>query len=378
MLRRHFVSLLSIASVCTALAPSAPAADEALKEKVSAALERGRAFLRQQQKESGAWSLEEIPGLTALAVDALLPAKDEASKAAAAKGLSFIRQQVKPDGGLYVERLKNYNTSVCLTALAHANDPKDAALIEGARKLLVGAQMTQSLTPSHDGGFGYEGGTSPTLANGRPRRADLDNTFFALEALAAVKAARAGQEKKPEPDLNWQAAIDFVTRCQNLKSTNKEAWVSEDEWSKGGFIYTPGDAKTDEGSRFVSYGSMTYAGMMSLIYADLKADDVRVKAAVDWVSQKFTVDENPGKGPAGLYYYYHAMAKGLTAAGLKELTTKDGKKVDWKSALALKLATIQKPDGSWSNEEEARWMEKDPILATCYCVFALQFIHEGL
>ena len=127
MLRRSFLSFLVLGLSSAAFVPAQAADDAALREKVAASLAKGRAFLRQQQKESGVWSLEDVPGLTALAVDALLPAKDEASKAAAAKGLDYIRQQAKPDGGLYVERLKNYNTSVCLTALAHAGNPKDVA-----------------------------------------------------------------------------------------------------------------------------------------------------------------------------------------------------------------------------------------------------------
>ena len=91
MLRRSFLSVLVLGLSSAAFVPAQAADDAALREKVAASLAKGRAFLRQQQKESGAWSLEDVPGLTALAVDALLPAKDEASKAAAAKGLDYIR-----------------------------------------------------------------------------------------------------------------------------------------------------------------------------------------------------------------------------------------------------------------------------------------------
>jgi squalene-hopene/tetraprenyl-beta-curcumene cyclase len=69
---------------------------------------------------------------------------------------------------------------------------------------------------------------------------------------------------------------------------------------KGGFTYTP--IADDKGTH--CYGTMTYAGLLSLIYAEVKADDERVKAAVDWLSRHFTIDENPGQGAQGFYYYY--------------------------------------------------------------------------
>jgi len=68
----------------------------------------------------------------------------------------------------------------------------------------------------------------------------------------------------------------------------------------------------------------------------------------------------------------------LQIAGVAEVKGKDGKPIAWKRDLANKLFALQQPDGSWVNEVEGRWMEKDPILATCYCVYALQFIQDGL
>ena len=48
-----------------------------------------------------------------------------------------------------------------------------------------------------------------------------------------------------------------------------------------------------------SYGSMTYAGLKSMIYAGLSHDDPRVKAAWEWIGRNFTVDENPGMAASG-------------------------------------------------------------------------------
>ena len=97
--------------------------------------------------------------------------------------------------------------------------------------------------------------------------------------------------------------------------------------------------------------------MLSFIYAGLDESDPRVKAAVTWLSENFTLDQNPGMGAEGQFYYYHTMAKTLTAAKLDELTLKDGTKVDWRTALTGKLLNTQEADGSWANKVAGRWME---------------------
>ena len=62
---------------------------------------------------------------------------------------------------------------------------------------------------------------------------------------------------------------------------------------------------------------MTYAGLKSMIYAGVGADDPRVKAALKWIQQHYDLSSNPGMGQAGLYYYYHTFAKALDAAGVR-------------------------------------------------------------
>ena len=60
---------------------------------------------------------------------------------------------------------------------------------------------------------------------------------------------------------------------------------------------------------------MTYAGLKSMIYAGLDRDDPRVKAALTYITQHYTLDENPGLGQQGLYYYYHTFAKTMAVLG---------------------------------------------------------------
>ena len=214
----------------------------------------------------------------------------------------------------------------------------------------------------------------------------MSNTTFALEALhySAGLLADKGDAAKNEPKLNFSAAIEFIQRCQNRPESNDAPWVSKDPKDHGGFVYAPGETrgqevKTPDGRVALrSYGSISYAGLMSFIYAGLDANDPRVKAVIEWLSTNFTLDENPGLGAEGKFYYYHTMAKALAAAKIDLLKLKDGKVIDWRAELGKKLLNIQAGDGSWTNSDAGRWMESDDVLVTAYTLLALARVHQGL
>lgn len=119
-------------------------------------------------------------------------------------------------------------------------------------------------------------------------------------------------------------------------------------------------------SRLRAYGSMTYAGFKSLIYAGLSKNDPRVDAAKKWIEQNYTVDENPGLGTDGYYYYLVAFSKALDAAEMDAVAGRN-----WRSDLVTKLTSLQNEDGSFRPVDD-RWMETDPELITAYCMIALQ------
>lgn len=227
-----------------------------------------------------------------------------------------------------------------------------------------------------DGGVGY---------GNKYAHSDLNNTLIALEALYHSKRLVADTKLADTKDLDWQAAIRFLQHCQNLPGSNPESWASGDATNKGGFIYYPGHSMaggtTNSATGRValrSYGSASYAGLLSYIYSDLaKPDDARVSAVLDWLRANYTLEENPGMGPQGLYYYLHLLTKGLTAAQVHELETKDGKRVNWRRDVALRLMNLQQKDGSWSNDN-ARWWEKETALTTSYSLIALEMIWRGL
>ena len=122
---------------------------------------------------------------------------------------------------------------------------------------------------------------------------------------------------------------------------------------------------------------MSYAGLLSFIYAKLSAEDPRVIAVKEWLGKNYTVEENPGMGAQGLYYYYQTMAKALTAANVDQLQLESGKKADWRTELANKLLSAQREDGSWVNSN-GRWMESNPTLVTSYTVLALEQILDSI
>ena len=353
-----------------------------LQQEINHSLDKAIAWLHEQQsKPEGYWGNPEYPALTALALRATHghPDKVEATKfkKQTDSAYSFLRSKVQSDGGIYGKGLASYNTSICLTAFLLDANPKDMDIIESARRFIINQQSDFDQKGIRDNLFDGGVGYGSTWAH-----SDLSNTHLALEALYYYKKSIPSKEGDLF-DLDWDAAIEFVSNCQNLPSSNKQAWVSDHESDQGGFVYFPGKSmagersKKDGGTALRSYGSMSYAGLLSFIYAEMEPTDVRVIAVKDWLKNNFSISENPGMGKQGLYYYYHTMAKALSLAGIDQIKDSSGKLRDWRSELTLVLLDLQNNDGYWVNES-GRWWEKDPILVTCYAMLALERIYYAL
>ena len=321
-------------------------------------------FLRPRQTRDGSWSPDrKEPGITALVVTALLrTGRVVAGDPVVTRGLSFLEQFVGPKGGLSEAPHSNYTTSVAIMAFHEANEGgRYDRIIKGGQEFLKTMQWDEGEDKGRDsdvyGGAGYGG------ANSRP---DLSNTAFMIEALR--------DSGLPSDDPGLQKAIIFVSRCQNLKSEfNDRPWAGK--VNDGGFIYTaagggssPAGKTADGGLR--SYAGMTYAGLKSMIYAGLTADDPRVKAAFGYIAKHYTLDENPGLGQRGLYYYYQTFAKAMALAGKPTLVDAAGKTHDWRAELVAALAKRQDPNGSWVNRAD-QFMEGDPNIVTSYALLAL-------
>lgn len=355
---------------------------ESIRQEIKQSIARGNAWLKSQQKPEGNWDDGELPAFTALALNAAV--RDPNFKHGAKfpdhieKGFTWLLAQQKEDGGIYNRGLSVYNTATAVTAMTAAQRKDFEPAIVKARKHLIDNQwdigQKKETDNPNDGGVGYGSNKSHT---------DLSNTYLAIEALALSKKVVEDGDFGDQPDLDWDAAVKFLSRCQNLEETNDQEWASNDPKNKGGFVYSPfeskaGDEKNPEGRTALrSYGSMSYAGLLSFIYAKLSADDPRVAAVKEWLGKNYTLEENPGMGAQGLYYYYHTMAKALTAANIDELELDGGKKADWRNELAGKLLSAQREDGSWVNQN-GRWMESNPVLVTSFTLLALGQIYDSI
>jgi len=331
--------------------------DDALERAISA----GATFLLSQQSENGSWSDAQMPALTALPLWALSGVGASARAAwrtQLKKAADWVLSTQRPDGGFYVPKpgrggsgLGNYNTSVCLSALYDSGLAPTPALLK-ARTYIASSQLTGDDTMA--GGFGYD-------RVSRRRYADLSNTSYALSALAKTARLEELRTDGQKADVDWQQALKFVENL--MKKEGPDA---------GGAAYnerTPqaGTATNATGKVALrAYGSMTYAAILSMCSAKLDRGDPRVRQSLAYMQQNWSVDENPGMGNQGLYYFYDIMARALSAAGVTEVGGHD-----WKRELSGRLLKLQKADGSWSNENNRFW-ESDPVLCTSFALLVLE------
>jgi len=389
------------------LVASAPALaiDDAHKEKAAKMADKAAEFLRSKQdKTQGGWAIPakgpHTPAISALVINGL--AMDPAAKnddPVVASGVQYLLRFQQPDGGIYDKTLPSYNTSISLSALSKVNTPEARAAARKAQEFLRrlqwsedkdnrvgGADASEAVPKEHVfyGGVGYGN-------NGRP---DNSNLSFMMQAM---------QDSGVSPDDPCvQRALVFLRRTQMHEAVNDMPYAKGSH--QGGFIYStdeqarsvddrgqPAGASQagtieeslDDGtkvSRLRAYGSMTYAGFKTLVYAQLPRDDKRVVVALDWIRHNYTLEENPGMGKDGMYYYYLAFARALGAWGQEKIEAfdPDGKPRphDWANDLIDRLATLQNEDGSFKSQGN-RWMEKDPVLITAYALIALRTASPG-
>lgn len=358
--------------------------NQSVRNEIQHAIDRGLDWLAKHQEPAGYWQTADHPAVTGLAAMAFCGDPMDRYRGQDSgqlqKALSYLLKQARPDGSICITNLPTYNTAVSMMAFLASNDPKYDPVVRKARGFLIGTQHDfgekGKLDTPFDGGFGY----------GLPsdKVSDMSNTLLALEAMHYSRRLVADQTAGQANDLNWEAAIHFLQSCQNLPSHNKEPWVSSAPKDLGGFVYhsgrsnAGGDTNTTTGRVTLrSYGSISYAGLLSYVYAKLSPDDPRVSAVIEWLKNNYTLDENPGMGSAGLFFYFHTMTKALTASGSSDVEMIKAGHPHWRQDLALKLINLQKPDGSWMNDN-ARWWEKEPALATSYMLLSLEMLWRGL
>lgn len=386
-------TLMTAALTVAIIAPCAHAIDEAHYRQAREMIDTSIEYLRaQQDDDTGGWVVmpegrPQFPAISALVLNGMLMEPDIGpDDPSVSRGVEFLLGYRQPDGGIYDKVLANYNTAICVSALSKVNTRASGEAIEDANDFLKSIQWyedaaehpeTLDVDESHPfyGGFGYGGHSRP----------DLSNTAFTLEAFH--------QSGVDCDDASVHRALTFLSRLQMHEDVNDMPYARGA--TEGGFIYAPGpegdragegESKAGEGettlsdgtvaSRLRCYGSMTYAGFKSYIYANLDRDDPRVTLAYDWIRANYTLEENPGVGDQGTYYYFLTFSRALDAYALPTITTLNedgstGETHDWANDLIDRLAELQNEDGSFKVVND-RWMEDNEVLITAYALLALQ------
>jgi len=351
-------------------APAAPVASNAVGPTHEQVIDRAIDYLRTVgQSSDGSYSAQAGPAITAVVTTAILQSGRSPDDPLVARSLAYLKKHVQKDGGIYAEGsfVKNYETCLALQCFVAANKGGRYTQVAKAaekfvRDLQWDGQEGHDRSSVNFGGAGY----------GKSKRPDLSNTSFLIDALKSAGASK--------DDEALQKALVFVSRCQNLESEyNTTPFAAKNP--DGGFYYTPAAGGSSQAGKTAndglrSYGSMTYAGLKSMIFAGVTPNDPRVKAAYKWVQQHYDLESNPGMGDAGLYYYYHTFAKALDAIGDENIVDASGKTHAWRQELFGAIAKRQRANGSWVNGN-GRWMEGDPNLVTAYALLALSYCRPG-
>ena len=327
----------------------APPIKEIKPEQVRDAIQRGVAYLKNEQRPDGSWpdSIGYRGGVTALCTLALLNAGVEPDDPHLKKALGHLRK---------LRSEKTYVVSLQTMVLCQADPKRDLALIDHNVDWLQKHQIgNRDGRTSRKGAWDY----------GSPGSGDNSNSQFAL--LALHEAERVGVTADAR---TWALAKHYWEDCQN-----------PDDGSWGYYKGLPGT------------GSMTCAGIASLVItsgkvhdADAKVDrttgrinccaaeesgdDRAIQRGLRWLARPdvFSVTHNPGSRQWLLYYLY-----GVERVGRLTAQRFIGKH-DWYRAGAHVLVITNPPDvgsGAWRGLGHA---ENDPHIATS---LALLFLSKG-
>ena len=248
-----------------------------------------------------------------------------------------------------------------MTAL-HAYDKaayKDVIL--NARKFVASCQLEGDREDS--GGFGY---SKPGQGWSR---GDLSNVGWALSAMRTTQDVEDQRQGEKRVDVNWDAALKFLGKLQDQDKS--------DPVNQGGFAYSPSGANAEKSVgkdgtvKLVGYGSMTYAGLLSLVYAGLDRNDPRVMSAVQWASRHWSVDRESRQRHQGAFLLLQRHGAGAECERERPYSREGAADIPWRLQLMNRLVASQSPEGSWVNANNRYW-EGNAVLVTEYTVLALE------
>ena len=357
-------------------------------DSIHKAIEKGVAWLRTQQKRNGAYVdnsgsfARDFPvGSTALCLMALLHSGVKPDDPVIRQGMSHILGQsfqkvydvstilmLLETKYLPLERIDELSEAKVKETIQWAITPQDKAYVQRAVDWLVEKQ-------TRGGTWGY-----PENAE----TMDHSNTQYAL--LGLKSAARMGAKIRPEV---WKRIAEHWITSQRITGAKKvalrlefrgEAGIGEtkaDElFEQGPWGYfvakPPGAEVTDQG-----YGSMTCAGLTSLIIAESelfalgeldetlrKRIDTAKKQGLAWVQENYTVRGCPpsaGFWSVFYFYYLYSLERVGVLYGIQRIGGHD-----WYLEGSILLVRSQREDGSWESYDEI------PILDTAFALLFLK------
>jgi len=338
---------------------------------------RGLNWLRSHQNTDGSWN--DDVGITALCTLAFLNYGYDEEDETVEKAIDYLLNNKHWFGSdklaIYNDDYRvTYHTSIALLALKATHNPEYEDEIEKMKNWLIWTQWDEdcrygSVSQSnwYYGGWGY--GRSYST------RPDLSNTQWAMMALSAAGATNEDDENV------WNKAIIHINRCQARDETNDMSWANGR--TAGGFVYKAiGECACgipDYGNYLNGYGSMTAAGIWSLLLAGVPVTDGRIEnneepyGGIDWFENHYSWIGNPIYNnleyPHCYYYFVCSMAKALTMAGKTHLVI-NGDTHDWYEEMSAHLIDLQHSEGYWQGTTTG-W-ENIRELATAFALLALE------
>jgi Domain of unknown function (DUF4159) len=267
--------------VCLGLVPflSGMASGDVTAEAVNQSIQRGVAFLRNQQAADGSWSeMASFPtGVTALCTLSLLNAGVGPKDPAVAKALDYLRSSDPPES--------TYCVALQIMVFAMAEPNRDMLLIRRHAKWL---EDNQTLEGDGKGGWSYQQ---------RGASADHSNAQFAL--LGLHEASEVGVRID-------QAVFDRGLKYWTSQQSRDGSWSYTGTTSSGSMTCA-GVASIVIASRHIPQGD---AGVLGdkVICCGPPRDESNVAKGLGWLERHFSVARNPvAQGQVTnhhLYYLY--------------------------------------------------------------------------
>ena len=352
-----------------------PGVDAAL---LASTADKAIAFLKSTQEPDGGWSTKAKPRRHRHRPDRHAPNRQGRRPRIrrSAKALKYIeapgqsRRRATSPARTPRCSCKNYVTSVNVMALAAANRPTSYKQVIGdAVKFLKKLQWDEDegKTPKDDfyGGAGYDSKSRP----------DLSNTQFFLDALKAAGVPKDDPALQEGADLR-QPLPEPQGRVQRpaLGRQDQRRQLHLQRRQPAATPRSTTSATADDG--LPGYGSMTYAGIKSMIYCGVIQGRPARQEGLRVDPEELHRGQEPrharragGVGPV-LLLPHDGQVPGRAGRRLRSSDAK-GDKHDWRADITAALAKRQRPDGSFVND--THWMEADPNLVTGYALMALSY-----